>query len=165
MDIDNISFDPYLLGVIEAISTSHFVALDLEMSGIPSKLPTGRVKQSLKKRYEEIKSAAEKYQVLQVGITCVQEYEGVYVLRPYNFFLNPTISEDFNIERIWSYQSGAVRFLLENGFRMEAPYTKGIPYLSREEAMLAKQQLKVRLDKSNFDKDLIDIEGDDNIAF
>ena len=165
MDVDNISFDPYLLDIIEAISTSHFVSLDLEMSGIPSKPPAGRAKQSLSKRYEDIKSAAEKYQVLQIGITCVQEYEGVYVLRPYNFFLNPIVSEDLDIERIWSYHSGAVRFLLGHGFRMEAPYTKGVPYLSREETMLAKQQLKVRLDKSKFDKDIIDIVGDDNIAF
>ena len=165
MDIDNISFDPCLLGIIEAISKSYFVALDLEMSGIPGKAPAGIVKQSLQKRYEEIKSAAEKYQVLQIGITCVQEYEGVYVLRPYNFYLNPTISEDLGIERIWSYQNGAVRFLLKHGFRMEAPYTKGVSYLSREEATLAKQQLKVKLDKSKFDKDLIDIEDDDNIAF
>jgi len=165
MDIDNISFDPYLLSIIEAISTSRFVALDLELSGIPSKPPSGRVKHSLQNRYEEIKSAAEKYQILQIGITCVQEYEGVYVMRPYNFFLNPTVSEDLDIERIWSYQSGAVKFLLEHGFRMEAPYTEGVPYLSREEVMLVKQKLKVRLDKSKFDKDIIHIQGDDNIAF
>lgn len=165
MDIDNISFGPYLLGIIEAISTSRFVALDLELSGIPSKPTAGRVKHSLQKRYEEIKSAAEKYQILQIGITCVQEYEGVYVLLPYNFYLNPTVPEDLEIERIWSYQSGAVRFLLEHDFRMEAPYTKGIPYLSREEVMLVKQQLKVRLDKSKFDNDFIRIESDDNIAF
>jgi len=165
MDIDNISFDPYLLSIIETISSSRFVALDLELSGIPSKPPAGRVKHSLQKRYEEIKAAAEKYQILQFGITCVQEYDGVYVLRPYNFFLNPTVPDDLDIERIWSFQSGAVNFLLEHGFRMEAPYTKGIPYLSREEAMLVKQRLKVKLDKSKFDKDFIDIGGDDNIAF
>jgi len=59
MDIDNFSFDPYLLSIIETISSSRFVALDLELSGIPSKPPAGRVKHSLQKRYEEIKSAAE----------------------------------------------------------------------------------------------------------
>lgn len=31
---------------------------------------------------------------------------GVYVVRPYNFFLNPVPDEKLNVERIISYQSG-----------------------------------------------------------
>lgn len=31
---------------------------------------------------------------------------GVYVVRPYNFFLNPVPDEKMNVERIFSYQSG-----------------------------------------------------------
>jgi poly(A)-specific ribonuclease len=140
MDLNNISFGPMLLGIIETISTSHFVSFDLEMSGIPSKPPANRQKQTLQERYVEVKEAAEKYAVLQIGITCIEEYDAIYVLRPYNFYLSPIITEDLEIERIWSYQDGAVKFLLGHGFDMSAPFTRGVEYLSRNEEKLAKQR-------------------------
>ena len=31
---------------------------------------------------------------------------GVYILRPYNFYLNPVVEEKLDVERIFSYQSG-----------------------------------------------------------
>jgi CAF1 family ribonuclease len=81
---------------------------------------------------------------------------GGYVLRPYNFYINPIpVKEDYNrVERIWSYQSGgmsinnklslinvlrsraivlAVSFLLKNKFRFDLPFSEGITYLSRKE--------------------------------
>lgn len=81
MDVDRISFQSKLPAMLEAIANAHFVAFDLELSGIQSKqftMPkaTGGIhegKQTLQQRYEEMKEAAEKYQVLQVGITCVEE--------------------------------------------------------------------------------------------
>ena len=67
--------------MLQALSTSHFVALDFEMSGIPPSQTfkgqhedTGKTrKMSLQQRYVELKQAAEKFQILQVGITIVQE--------------------------------------------------------------------------------------------
>ena len=67
--------------MLEAISTAHFVALDLEFSGIQSKAihrvetsePAVGRKQTLQQRYEEVKEAAERYQILQIGLTCVEE--------------------------------------------------------------------------------------------
>lgn len=164
MDINNISFGPMLLGIIEQISTAHFVSFDLEMSGITSKPPANRRKQTLQERYIEVKEAAEKYAILQIGITCVEEYDGIYVLRPYNFYLSPMITEDLEIERIWSYQEGAVKFLLNHGFDMSAPFTRGVEYLSRHEEKLARLQLKNKLDKSKFDHDIL-VTDDANIEF
>lgn len=65
--------------MLTSISKAHFVAIDLELSGIHTKLASVRSgklddgKQTLQGRYRECKEAAEKYQVLQVGITCVEE--------------------------------------------------------------------------------------------
>ena len=81
MDVDRSSFQPRLLALLEAIANAHFVAFDFELSGIQSKQShTVRAtdaphegKQSLQQRYAELKDAAEKYQILQVGITCVEE--------------------------------------------------------------------------------------------
>lgn len=79
MDVKGIAFQPHLPGLLEAIADAHFVAIDLELSGIQSRpinKPAGLVeggKQTLQQRYEEVKEAAEKYQVLQIGLTCVKE--------------------------------------------------------------------------------------------
>lgn len=134
MDVTRHSFHNQLPALFAAIADAHFVAIDLELSGIPGKQINkprvdggyGDGKPSLQQRYEETKKAAETYQVLQLGLTCVGENRdrgsfrdhalgimlwslnllGVYVVRPYNFFLNPVPDERMNVERIFSYQSG-----------------------------------------------------------
>jgi len=164
MDITNISFGSTLLAIIEQISTARFVSFDFEFSGISSKSPANRSQQTLEERYSELKEAAERYTILQVGITCVEEYDATYVLRPYNFYLNPIINQDIDIERIWSNQGLAIRFLLSHGFDMGAPFTTGVEYLSRHEEKLAKLKLKEKLDKSKFTEEIV--VGDAlNIAF
>ena len=80
MDISPADFQFQLPSILDAISTAHFMTIDLELSGIPGQQPN-RFKASealtkkprLQQRYEETKAAAEKYQVLQFGITCVEE--------------------------------------------------------------------------------------------
>ena len=68
--------------MLRALSHAHFVSIDLELSGIQSKTfskekpPSSGSrsnKQTLQERYIEVKEAAEKFQVLQVGFTFVRE--------------------------------------------------------------------------------------------
>ena len=81
MDVDCFNFKALLPSIVSSISRSRFVALDLELSGIPTKLnkkprdpaTDNSGKQSLQQRYEETKSAAGKFHVLQLGLTCVEE--------------------------------------------------------------------------------------------
>ena len=79
MDVKGKAFQSQLPGLLEAIADAHFIAIDLELSGIQSRYinkPAGLIdggKQTLQQRYEETKEAAEKYQVLQIGLTCVKE--------------------------------------------------------------------------------------------
>jgi hypothetical protein len=81
MEINIHSFHSRLPSLLRAVSNAHFVAIDLELSGIPSHQSnkprvTGNHhsgKATLQERYEETKQAAETYQVLQLGITCVEE--------------------------------------------------------------------------------------------
>ncbi|KAI9760982.1 MAG: Mitochondrial beta-keto-acyl synthase [Chaenotheca gracillima] len=156
MEIDRTSFQPMLLTILETISRSDFVAFDLELSGIarqPFKTAvTGsdrRGRQSLQERYAETKAAAEKYQVLQVGLTCVEwdASKATYVARPFNFNVSPLIKERIDIERDITFQSGAVEFLLGHRFRLEAPFTEGVPYLSRQEEAAARRIALERQEK------------------
>ena len=139
MDINKSSFQSQLPVLLNAISTAHFVALDLELSGIhkqPHRANPTRLgapgKQTLQQRYTETKEAAERYQVLQIGITCVEQDhvkgtgsqsscsqpssghaclrdQGQYTVRPFNFNLSPLIAEKLDIERIFSFQSGGMK--------------------------------------------------------
>lgn len=80
MDVTGHTFQTQLFSILGAISRSHFVSFDLELTGIPGKQfkskPTGQSedgRQTLQQRYEETKAAASRYQILQLGLTCVEE--------------------------------------------------------------------------------------------
>lgn len=163
MDVEKNSFQSVMFDILVAISKAHFVSIDFEFSGISSKQPfkpatidgadAGR--QTLQERYEETKEAAERYQILQIGLTCVEQNfddpeRPKYITRPYNLFLNPVIQERLDVERVFSYQSGAVDFLMRNGFRMDSPFVMGVPYLSRDEEVLARKLGNARGDRSAF---------------
>ncbi|KAK3701390.1 hypothetical protein LTR37_015488 [Vermiconidia calcicola] len=154
MEVDKTSFYPLLLDILTDISESHFVTFDLELSGIPSKgagSNNGKGgRPTLQQRYLETKEAAERYQILQIGLTCVtQDVENQkYILKPYNFELSPLIDEPrLDIERIFSFQSGAVEFLNKVGFDFNAPFKDGAPYLSRLESEEAREKHAKRQDK------------------
>lgn len=149
MDIVRFNFPWKLLEILTAVSESHFVSFDLELSGVPVR-PYGAArepgKQTLQQRYAETKAAAEKYTILQIGLTCVKEdaVDGTYELKPFNIQLSPILSERLDIDRNFSFHSGAVEFLNSVGFNFQAPLAIGVPYLSREEARLARERAEGR---------------------
>lgn len=80
MEVNQSRFRQELLPILKHISQATFITFDLEMSGITTrpKYSSGDRthdigRPSLQQHYEEMKSAAETFQVLQVGITCVEE--------------------------------------------------------------------------------------------
>jgi poly(A)-specific ribonuclease len=134
MEVDSATYPHRLLGLLTHISEADFVSFDLELTGIPSRLPSkepgkprGGGKKTLKDRYEETKTAADRYNILQVGITCGKfDYQAdKYVLQPYNVSISPLLEERLDIEREICIQSGAATFLLNNGFDMGAPFAGG----------------------------------------
>lgn len=154
MDVNRTSFPAVLPTLLRDISKSHCIAFDLELSGIPTnrRRGTDEGRQTLEDRYQEVKKAAEQFHILQIGLTCVEQDENKdkYLLRCYNFNLSPLMLDDsLDIERTFSYSSGAVDFLLSHGYQMDAPFKEGIPYLSKEDAKLAKQRGMLRWDKTS----------------
>lgn len=80
MEVDQTTFRSQLLAILTHISNAKFISFDFEMSGITSKVkggPGDRThdvgKPTLQQQYDEMKSVAESFQVLQVGICCVEE--------------------------------------------------------------------------------------------
>jgi len=80
MEVDQQHFWAELIPILKNISKSSFVTVDVEMSGISTRQrysPNGRFnetgKPSLQEQYEETKEAAERYRILQIGFTCIEE--------------------------------------------------------------------------------------------
>ena len=81
MDVPRHKFQAQLPFILEDIANAHFISIDLELSGIPGpQINKSRTngsgsngKPTLQERYNDTKSAVERYQVLQLGITCVLE--------------------------------------------------------------------------------------------
>lgn len=167
MDIDKVNFPARLLEILTAVSESHFVSIDLELSGIPVRQGGFAGKQTLQQRYKEVKEAAEQYQILQIGVTCVHEdvATGTYECRPYNVNLSPTIEERLDIDRTFSFHSGAVDFLLGVGFEFNVPFQWGVPYLSRDETRLAKKKADARHDGAAYSDMVIKPEETETLEF
>jgi poly(A)-specific ribonuclease len=79
MDVDHEHYRKELLPILRNIANADFVTFDLEMSGITTrpKFSSGDHshdvgKPTLEQQYQELKSAAEIFQILQIGITCVE---------------------------------------------------------------------------------------------
>lgn len=80
MDVPHRQFGVNLIKIIEYIADAHLVSLDLEFTGIPRGGRQGRA--SLEDVYGELREAAKTYQILQVGLTVVQEdkEEGTFLI-------------------------------------------------------------------------------------
>jgi poly(A)-specific ribonuclease len=137
MDIDRYSFPSRALELLETIASSNFVAIDCEFSGVSRPPNNSRGLKSLEERYQETRKAAKKYHILQVGITCAsllsakpQEY---FCLKPFNVHISPVLSEELEVDRDFTFQGGAVEFLIRNNFNFTSSLQLGVRYLSRTE--------------------------------
>ena len=153
------------------ISEALFVSFDLELSGVPSKQarPGKRPgKATLQERYLETKAAAERYQILQFGLTCVEQNmdKGIYILKPYNIVLSPLIDEErLDVERDFTFQSAASNFLLRQGFDVSEPFYSGAPYLSRDEEQEAWAKHERRQDRNNIADIVVKPTDTESLAF
>ena len=137
MDVTGAAFPQEVIKIVQHISDSRFISFDLEFSGVAGRRPAGGAgKLALQDYYHDLRSAAQIYQILQVGLTIVTEdvENARYVARPYNFNLCPLpATKESVFRRVWSYNSGAISFLMRNGFNMDKPIREGVQYLSRQE--------------------------------
>ncbi|EDN98813.1 hypothetical protein SS1G_13672 [Sclerotinia sclerotiorum 1980 UF-70] len=156
MEVDKDNWKRLLLPILKDISNATFVSFDLEMSGITTRPKHSNQerthdvgKPSLQQQYEEVKDAAETFQVLQIGITCVEE-DHYYLAKPYNINLSPLLIYDrvFDLDRNFCFSSSASNFLQSNGFDIGAVFTKGVPYLSEQEEAEARERYDQRIERN-----------------
>ncbi|KAJ5770224.1 uncharacterized protein N7511_002275 [Penicillium nucicola] len=162
MEVTSATFPDYLPFILNDISVSCFVSLDFELSGLAFAPFIPTKPQTLQERYEQTKAAAEKYQILQVGLTiCHENLETAsYCVKPYNFNLNPIPHRDSEVNRDWTSSSRAMEFLLRHGFSMKTMCQHGIQYLSRAEEQFALARAKERYNQTP--RQDMDIKEDDH---
>ncbi|KXG52724.1 uncharacterized protein PGRI_079800 [Penicillium griseofulvum] len=140
MDVTAVTFPDCLPSILNDIATSCFVSVDFELSGVVFK-PSGPQPrtQTVQERYVEAKAAAERYQILQVGLTtCHEDKENAtYTLKPYNINLSPITQHEMDVNRDWTFGSRSMEFLLANHFSIDHMCSFGVRYLSRSEEILA----------------------------
>lgn len=75
MDITAHNFPSLLFKILDELAGCVFVSLDFEFSGIARNSNGHRDSgpQTLQARYAEVKEAAEKYEILQIGLTLCHE--------------------------------------------------------------------------------------------
>ncbi|KAG4430903.1 hypothetical protein IFR05_013615 [Cadophora sp. M221] len=163
MEVDQAHYRRELLPILKHIANAKFITLDLEMSGISTrpKYSSGdrshdAGKPTLQQQYDEMRSAAETFQVLQFGITCVEE-DHFYLARPYNFNLNPLSAEgvDLRLDRTFTFSTSACDFLNKNGFDFGKVFKEGVPYLSRDEEEERRAEHSQRANKNASIPDIV----------
>lgn len=76
MDVTTETFSYNLPRILDDLANCCFVSLDFEFSGISYGITSQRTAQgpqSLQDRYSEVKSAADKFRILQIGLTICNE--------------------------------------------------------------------------------------------
>lgn len=162
MDVSGQDFLSLVPTIFQDVQNALFVAFDTELSGIPTRPHHRGLKDdglpTLEARYAETKTAAEKFHILQLGLTFVLENEampGSFVLKSYNFFVNPLPHDRLWVEREFSFHSGAVKFLRQQSFNLDAPLILGVPYLSRVEEAASRRGWEIFKRSTDFTVDTV----------
>lgn len=144
MDINRSNFWPNLVSIIKAISYSHSIAIDLEMTGIATRETEERINPTLLQVYEGARQAATAFTILQVGLTCIfwDEEEEAYTTKSFNIPLAPNIlggDKAANhlarqMDREIGFSSKTIAFLQDSHFKFGDVFDMGVPYLSAAEA-------------------------------
>ncbi|KAG1458204.1 hypothetical protein G6F46_003316 [Rhizopus delemar] len=147
MEISRQQFVEKLSIVEEAIKECDVIAIDTELSGLHRPLNNKRL-YSLQDRYIEYKEATERFIVIQFGL-CTFKWDassGRYIAKPFNFYIFPTSTTGtVQANRIFMTQAQAFDFLVKQSFDFNKWVYQGIPYLTKQEEKVYREQGEKRM--------------------
>lgn len=136
VDVHNDNLREVWPSMILAMSTSAFIALDTELSGLGHRKKLNA--KSVEDRYKNISETASSRSILSLGISCFKSLSGdpisqsgpsvtaadqssdSYVVQTFNILL--LCEDDFVVEPL------SLKFLVRHGFDFNKQYDKGVPY-------------------------------------
>lgn len=143
MSVSQVFFWQKLVALLPEIADADYVAVDFEMTGIDARRPSPLQRPTMDQLYECAKKAAETFNVLQFGLTCIA-YEAstnTFRAKSYNFNVSPLFDTNARggavlarlLDRTLTLSYKTLLFLRQNRIFLEDAYDGGIMYLSRAE--------------------------------
>lgn len=131
------TFEKVLADFESRLKDAEYVAIDTELTGVDIEGEIDTFEESAAVRLEKICRVAERYSVIQVGLTLVgpQEngHEGGLWCASYNLFAFPYVSQEMNRDPVFMCQATALRFNVQHRVDFNTWIGQGIPYITRED--------------------------------
>nr|XP_036881893.1 poly(A)-specific ribonuclease PNLDC1 [Manis javanica] len=163
MEIGADEFEQNLPLLQELVLGADFVGLDIEFTGLRSKLSRSQQISLFdlpSDWYLKTRQNVQKFTICQIGLSMFSSIEGEsnkYVAHSCNFFLFPTTFGTLDSE--FSFQASSVQFLNQYGFDYNKFLKKGIPYMNEEQEKKITHNILTRKWRthSSLDKDQIKV--------
>ncbi|KAK4169365.1 ribonuclease H-like domain-containing protein [Cladorrhinum sp. PSN259] len=124
----------------KTIGVAEYVTYDLELTGIRGERIKIAPKSRIDQAYQLVRSAAQTFQILQMGITCVwySTYFKNYRSQTFSIHLTPFFTKATNdlanfIDGKLTLSYKSFLFLEQHDFSFRKAFADGVPYLSRAE--------------------------------
>ncbi|XP_050344681.1 pre-piRNA 3'-exonuclease trimmer-like isoform X2 [Nymphalis io] len=143
MEITKNNFSQELDNITNNLKRSCFVSFDAEFTAILSdECFNHKLFDTSKERYDLIKNEVSKMIITQFGLTMFQyeREQDSYTAVGYTFHLCPQAFGD--IDQSFIFQASTLRFLCKHKFNFNKFIYEGLPYLSKTEEKLIRQQLQ-----------------------
>ncbi|KAI8958959.1 CAF1-domain-containing protein [Daldinia sp. FL1419] len=169
MEVHKGNFFWMLPRMLDEAQNARFVAVDLEMSGIPFIQGLTSIQDS----YTKIKEAADGFQVLQLGLTFIRYDErlATHSIKTFCCPVSPLFPKvPFNdyfsrhLDRRFGVSARTYDFLHQNKFDFKKALDNGAHYLSRAELRLAKEFCLLR-DPGNKHVDLFTLDDESRFFY
>lgn len=119
--------------LLHHLPTAAFVAIDEEMTGISIQNRRHPKDKTPTEQYPELKQAAERYAIIQLGVSLFHNKNGVWESRSYNFYLFPS-------EREVVLNPSTIQFLKQHNMSFDIWMKEGIPYQTGQQAAISLQK-------------------------
>ncbi|KAJ3271872.1 hypothetical protein HDV01_006157 [Terramyces sp. JEL0728] len=153
MEVRGDNFEVLLPHILQDIEEAEFISFDTEFSGLGlGNAVRNDMMDSIEERYQKISTVASQFLPMQVGLGIFKydHKQNMYVCHPYNIYVFPkTGSKQFGLDRTFQVQLSCLEFLLQNNFDIQK-WTKGVPYLNRQD----EERILEKLDVINYDAPL-----------
>jgi hypothetical protein len=132
------NFKKVLIDFQSRLQGAEFVAIDTELTGVDLNGEPDTFGESAVARLDKICRIAEKFSLIQIGLTIVGRagdgVEGHLACTSYNLFAFPYVGPDLPYREPGFYcQGSALQFNVKHGVDFNIWIAEGIPYMSRDE--------------------------------
>lgn len=132
------NFEKVLSDFQSKLAKAEFVAIDTELTGVDIDGEHDTFEESADRRIEKLCRVAERYTLIQLGITVVSRVEnamqeGLLSCSSYNLFAFPYVSAEMRRDPVFMCQASALRFNAQHRVDFNTWISQGVPYMSKED--------------------------------